>query len=370
MIIKDKKMDESEKLKLEEYVQELEKHRGRHTELVTIYVPAGYTLSNVVRQIEQEKSTASNIKSKNTRKAVLDALERIERQLKLIGRTPENGIAIFCGNISKTEGQEDIQIWTIEPPLPLNARLYRCDQTFVLEPLKEMLEAGELYGLLVIDRKDAAIGMIEGKQIKVLRKMTSGVPGKQKAGGQSSARFSRITEGLAKEFFRRVADAMKEIFFDMPKLKGILVGGPVPTKEEFLEEGNLVTALKEKVIAVKDIGYADEHGLKLLVEASSEEIAEQEIIKEKKLLEKFFTILAKNPSKASYGLSEVKRALKQGAVDTLILSKKLVKEHIIELTKMAEQISAKTEIVSTETPEGEQFFSISKGAGAILRFAI
>ena len=72
------------------------------------------------------------------------------------------------------------------------------------------------------------------------------MPGKIKAGGQSAARFERITEGLAKEFFKRVAENMKEIFFNMPRLKGILVGGPIPTKEEFLELGELVTKLKEK----------------------------------------------------------------------------------------------------------------------------
>lgn len=363
-------MQESEKIKLESFIEEVGKHKGRHTELVTVYVPAGYNLNNVTRQIEQEKSTASNIKSKNTRKAVLDSLEKIERQLKLIGRTPENGLAVFAGNISETEGVEQIELWTIEPPMPLKARLYRCDQDFVLEPLKEMLEIGELYGLLVIDRKDATIGLLEGKQIKVLKKLSSGVPSKVRAGGQSAARFSRITEGLAKEFFRRVAEHMKEIFFDMPRLKGILVGGPMPTKDDFLEQGNLATALKEKVVAVKDLGYVDEHGLKLLVEASSEDLAEQEIIKEKKLLENFFNVLAKNPSKIAYGLAEVKNALKKGAVEILILSKKLEKEHIIEMTKMAEDIASKVEIVSVETPEGEQFYSITKGFGAILRFVI
>ncbi|MBI2047384.1 peptide chain release factor aRF-1 [Candidatus Pacearchaeota archaeon] len=363
-------MQESEKIKLESFIEDVGKHKGRHTELVTVYIPAGYNLNNVTRQIEQEKSTASNIKSKNTRKAVLDSLEKIERQLKLIGRTPENGLAVFAGNISETEGVEQIELWTIEPPMPLKARLYRCDQDFVLEPLKEMLEVGELYGLLVIDRKDATIGLLEGKQIKVLKKLTSGVPSKVRAGGQSSQRFARITEGLAKEFFRRVAEHMKEIFFDMPKLKGILVGGPMPTKDDFLEQGNLATTLKEKVVAVKDLGYVDEHGLKLLVEASSEDLAEQEIIKEKKLLEKFFNVLAKNPSRVAYGLSEVKNALQKGAVETLILSKKLAKEHIIEMTRMAGDIAAKVEIVSVETPEGEQFYSITKGFGAILRFVI
>ena len=93
---------------------------------------------------------------------------------------------------------------------------------------------------------------------------------------------------------------MKEKFFEMKNLKGILVGGPIPTKEEFLEEGQLVTALKNKVIAVKDIGYADEHGLKLLVEASQEDLAELEIMKEKKILEEFFNTLGREQIKAPW----------------------------------------------------------------------
>lgn len=354
---------------IDELLEELGKIRGRHTELVTVLIPAGANIYTIADQIAAEQSTADNIKSKTTRKNVMDALEMISRELKKYKKTPENGMAIFCGNVSDKEGQNDLRLWVIEPPQSLKTRLYRCDQTFVLEPLKEMREVQEVYGLLVMDRREATIGVLEGKQIKVLRKMTSGVPGKIKAGGQSAARFERITEGLAKEFFKRVANSMKEIFFDMPKLKGILVGGPVPTKEEFLEQGQLVTQLKEKVIAVKDIGNTDESGLEELVEISHDILSQQEIIKEKKLLEKFFETLGKNPEKAKYKLEDVRKALKYGAVSVLILSKKLDKKTALELKKEADNISAEVEIVSTETEEGEQFWNLG-GIGAILRFAI
>ena len=100
----------------------------------------------------------------------------------------------------------------------------------------------------------------------------------------SSQRYHRITEGLAKDFYRKIAEIVKKEFFDLKELKGILVGGPGPTKEDFLKEGNLVTALMNKVIAVKDIGYADEHGLDLLVDASQDVISKQEIYHEKNLL--------------------------------------------------------------------------------------
>ncbi len=361
-------MTDAKTLEFQELVEKITAYRGRHTELVSVLIPADYNVNMVVKQLEAEKSTASNIKSRTTRNNVIEALEKVIRELKLGPQKYENGIAIYCGNVSEVEGQVDIQFFAINPIQPLKTRMYRCDQTFITDPLREMTEIQEVYGLLVIDRKEAAIGLLEGTQIKLLHKMTSGVPGKIKAGGQSSQRFHRITEGMAKEFFRRVAESMKSYLFDLPKLKGILIGGPIPTKEEFIQEGELATALKNKIIAVKDIGYADEHGLKLLVESAQEELSQQEITKEKKLLERFFNTLGKNPDKAAYGYSNVKKMLENGAVDTLILSKKLPKPIMGELSQLAGQMGTEIEIVSDETGEGEQFLNLS-GIGALLRYA-
>ena len=333
-------------------------------------IPACFSKDTVVRQLEAERSTAENIKSKQTRSAVIDSLDTIIRELKNVKLTPPNGLAAFAGNVSEKEGAQDIQSWLYEPPKPLNVRLYRCDQVFITEPLKEMLAIEEIYGILAIDRQQATIGMLEGKQIKVLRTFTSGVPSKIRAGGQSSQRFHRITEGLAKEFFRRVADGMKEVFFDMPKLKGILVGGPIPTKEEFLETGELVTKLKEKVIAIKDVGYVDEHGLKLIVESSQEDIANQELIKEKNMVNKFFETVGKSKEKATYGEDKVKLALQRGAAGIILISKALPKDKIAEYEKAAENIGAEVQIITTESPEGEQFLNLTKGVGVILRFAL
>jgi len=307
------------KIELEELLEELEKIRGSHTELISVYIPSGQNINVVAKQIEEEKGTASNIKSKTTRKNVIDALESISRELKKYKKTPENGLVIFCGNVSEKEGQQDIKLWVLEPPEPLKVRLYRCDKEFVLEPLKEMLEVKEVYGLVVMDRKEATLGLLEGKQIKVLRKLTSGVPGKVRAGGQSSQRFHRITEGL--------------------------------TKEDFMKEGQLVAKLKEKVLGLKDIGNTDESGLTDLVEESKDLLEKQEIIHEKKLLEKFFELLGKG-KKAVYKKRDVEKALKYGAVETLILSKKIEKKVKEELAKKAENISAEVEIVSDETEEG------------------
>jgi len=57
-------------------IKELEKIKGRHTELVSVYIPAGYNLYEVINQLVEERSTAENIKSKSTRKNVVAALEK------------------------------------------------------------------------------------------------------------------------------------------------------------------------------------------------------------------------------------------------------------------------------------------------------
>lgn len=362
-------MEEQERIKLKELMMELEGYRGRHTELVTIYAPAGSNINQIATQIMSEQSTAQNIKSKTTKNNVIDALERILRHLKLYKKIPDNGLALFCGNVSKTEGQTDIRIWAVEPPQPLKVRFYRCDQIFVLDPLKEMLEVSEVYGLIVVDRKEASFGVLEGKNIKLIRHITSGLPGKFKAGGQSSQRFERLREELAKEFYRRISDNVREIYFDMPKLKFILVGGPGPTKEDWLDDGELISTLKRKVLAVKDVGYADEHGLKLLVEASQEELAKEEITKEKAILEKFFSALGKTPEKVAYREEAVKKALEAGAVSDLLISTSIDKKISFELEKAAVSIAADVHFISTETNEGIQFKNLS-GVGAILRFAV
>ena len=362
-------MAEITKQELRDMVGELEQYKGRATELVSVYIPAGQNIYTVADQLEAEKSTAKNIKSTGTRKNVGNALDKITRHLKEYKKTPVNGVGIFAGNISRIEGQEDLKLWSVEPPMPLKTRMYRCDKEFILDPLKEMLEVTEVFGLLVMDRKEATIGLLEGKGIAVIQKMTSGIPSKIRAGGQSSQRFHRITEGLTKEFYKRIAAEMKKNFFELPKLKGIIIGGPIPTKDEFIDGEYLPTKLREKVLGKVDIGDSSESGLRELVEKSDSLLLNHERGQEIKEVERLFQHLGEKPKKTALGEEKTRKALEFGAVETLYLSLKIGKPLIRELTQLAENIDAKIIIITTETTEGEQFFNLG-GIAAILRFEI
>jgi len=363
------KVSAKEKLKLKHIIKELEKHRGRHTELVSVYIPAGYDLNKIINHLQQEQGTASNIKSSSTRNNVINALERMVQHLKLFKHTPPNGLAVFSGNVAEREGQQEYKVWSLEPPVPLNIRIYRCDKEFVLDPIQQMMEHEDVFGMVVLDRRDATIALLKGKTIVPLQSTHSEVPGKIRAGGQSAPRFARLREGAIKDHYKKVADYMKNQFLYMKELKGILLGGPSTTTTDFLNKGYLTTDVRNKIIAVKDLSYTGDFGLQELLERSQDVLAEEEVAKEKVIMQKFFNLLATKAENVSYGEKHVKECLAMGAVETLILSEIVDEKLMDELDKEAQKYGTNIEVISTETREGVQLKEMG-GIAAILRYPV
>jgi peptide chain release factor subunit 1 len=355
--------------KLKKFLKELSVHKARHTEFVSVYVPEGYDITKIINHLLQEKGTAENIKSTGTRKNVKDALERMVQHLRLYKQTPLNGLAAFSGNIAEKEGTSDVQVWSIEPPLPLKMRLYRCDKEFVLDILTDMLDTKEMYGLVVLDRREADLAFLKGKIIIPLTRTGSNVPGKTRAGGQSSARFARLREGAAKEFYRRVAELMKAQFFGKEGLKGIILGGPGPTKYDFLDQGQLTNELKLKIIAIKDLSYTGDFGLEELVDKSQDVLATEAIADEKKIMQLFFTKLSKDATSVSYGFADTKAKLEIGAVDKLLVSEAVDEKIVDELDAKAKEMGTELVLISVDTREGAQLKEMG-GFAWILRYSV
>lgn len=358
-----------QKHELKKFIKELESHKAAHTEFVSVYIPQGYDLNKIINHLAQEQGTAMNIKSAATRKNVTDALERMIQHLKLFKQTPENGLAVFAGNVLAREGKTDVRVWSIEPPVPLRTRIYKCDKLFEIDLLKEIMEVKEVFGLVVLDTRDANLALLKGKTIIPLLQTHSHVPGKMKAGGQSAHRFEQNRELSRKDHLKKVADYMKDQFLMRENLKGIIVGGPGPIKYE-LVEGNFITGdVKKKILGIKDLSYTGDFGLQELLDRSEDILAKEEVVDEKKIMNQFFEKLARNPEIVSYGEQEVRKALLMGAVEVLLLSEQLDDTVIDELEDVAKQFSTEVKIISTETREGVQLRDIGKIA-AILRYKL
>ncbi len=402
-------MDSKLKYEFRRKLEELEKYKGRGTELITLYIPPDKNIADVSGQLRNELSQAQNIKSKQTRTHVIAGLEAILQRLKFYRKPPENGMVIISGVIDLGGGREKHITDIIEPPEPVPLYKYHCDSTFYLDPLRDMLVEKKVYGLIVLDRREAAIGVLKGKRIEPLAYATSNVPGKHRQGGQSSVRFERLREIAIHEFYKRIGEKANEALLPYREnLIGILLGGPSPTKEEFYEGGYLHHELQKKIIGLFDVSYTDESGLYELVEKASDALQELDIMREKRLMNRFLREVV-NDGSAAYGEDEVRKYLEMGAVDILLISEDLRHERvrfrcpvcgetmdltivensdkeffcekdsvkmeeierkdvILELAELAEQSGAKVEFISTDSEEGAMLKNAFGGIGAILRF--
>jgi peptide chain release factor subunit 1 len=294
----------------------------------------------------------------------------MSRELRNLKKTPPHGLAAFSGNVSTREGVQDIQFWSLEPEDDISVRVYKCGQGFYLDPLEDMLKHKEAYGIVLLDRREANVAILKGKSINTIHSFSSAVPGKYKAGGQSAARFARVRENLARAFYQKVADTVNTEFNpQVTPLKGILIGGPGPSKEEFYNENFLNQEIKDKVISVVDIGYVGEQGLHELVEKSQDILANQAIVKEKKAGERFFRVLGKTKDLATYGEEKVRKALDAGAVDLMLITSSIDENKIEELAKLVENQSGDWIILDKDGRDGKTLDGLG-GIGAILRYKL
>jgi peptide chain release factor subunit 1 len=407
-----------ELFRLKKTLNTLATKEGRGTELVSVYVPPGKQISDVLNMLRDEYGTASNIKSTTTRKNVMDAIVKVQQRLKLFREPPEKGLVIFCGAIPQNgPGSERIETYVIDPPEPINIYLYRCDARFHTEYLQEMLREKETYGILLIDASDATLATLQGRRLEIVRRLTSGVPGKTRAGGQSARRYERLREMRLQEYFTRVGQHVDEAFLPIENLRGLILGGPGPTKYDFEKGDYLNYTLKDKIIDVIDTSYVEEQGVKEIVDKAPEIMRKIRYIEEKKLMQQFLYEIGHDTGLVTYGEEDVRRALESGAVRTLLLSDELdiarvtlkcnacgyqeqrtfksqmlsslqqdlsgkscpkckapalgvaeTQDLVDNLAQLAEYTNAEVEVISGETEEGQMLKNSFGGIAAILRF--
>ncbi|MEM1945034.1 MAG: peptide chain release factor aRF-1 [Nitrososphaerota archaeon] len=304
-------------------LESIEKLQGRGTELVTLYIPPDRPISDVINYLRQEYSTASNIKSKQTRKNVQDAIESAIQRLKLFDKPGPTGLVIFSGAIPQNGPQtEKVEVYHLIPPEPITTFLYRCDSRFHVEGLKELLKEKAVYGVIAIDNEEAAVAVVKGRNISQLKTYTSGVPGKHHAGGQSARRFERLREMTLNEYYKRIGDKANELFLQYPGIKGVIIAGPGPTKEEFAQGEYLHYTLRDKIHLV-DTSYSGESGVREAVAKSADYLREIRMVEEQKLIQRLMSEVSREDSGAVYGEKQVREALSKNMVELLLISEGL-----------------------------------------------
>jgi peptide chain release factor subunit 1 len=253
--------------------------------------------------------------------------------------------------------------------------------------------------------------------MEVLQQMSSGIPGKHRAGGQSARRFERIREQAMNDYFHRIGRHSYELLSKISGLKGIIVGGPGPTKYDFTEGDYLNYMLKEKILATIDTSYVGEQGVNEIIAKSQDVLKGVRYLEEKKLVQKFLYEIGHDTGLGVYGETQVRKYLNSGVVDLLLVSEKMnilhiytkckncgavddalipqagfvkfeqdlmasackkcnsaalavdeTKDLVDELIDIAEKANANVAVISTETDEGVMLKDSFGGIAAILRY--
>ncbi len=220
----------------------------------------------------------------------------------------------------------------------------------------------------------------------------------------SARRYERLIEESIELYYKRVGEYMDRYYVN--SVKGVIIGGPGPTKENFVKMSPFNYQIK--VLGVVDTGYTEETGLRELMGKSGDIIGEQEAVKERQIIERFMHEVVSG-TMAIYGEGPVREALAINKAKELLISEGLkwkrygavcnsckeekqinVKEGgekpsacakcggqlsivsavdlIDDLIALAEKGSIKVEIISNDTSEGAQFLQSFYGIGAFVRY--
>ena len=208
----------------------------------------------------------------------------------------------------------------IDPTKDLRQYLYRCDDHFHVDILRDMLRDDTAIGFLAIDAKDAGWGLLRGDSIEELDHTGSGVAGKHRQGGQSAKRFQKLREMELTYYFNRVAAMTREYFIDIHPVRGLIVSGPGPTKDEFVNGSYLEYRLQNMILATIDSSYSGREGVREAFEKSGDILSDFRLVEEKKLVDRLFREISTGSGLGSYGLREVLSHIQNNAAQTVLVT--------------------------------------------------
>jgi protein pelota len=198
----------------------------------------------------------------------------------------------------------------------------------------------------------------------------------RQSGVQEIARIS--SKGTGK-IYKRDGNAKKEFYQEtLIKLKGLMQGptplillGPGFAKEEFY---NFAKDSDPELFSNSVIQGTGQDGMAGICEALKEGIAPKilhntRMAYETKIVEEMLSEISKE-GKYAYGLKEVENALLAGAVRTLLVTDKLVREKKAdELLRSASERNSEIAIINESQDPGKKLEALG-GVGAILRYKI
>ncbi len=216
----------------------------------------------------------------------------------------------------------------------------------------------------VLDDEQANIALLGAAGIKYLSKVNLRLAKK------------RIKEKREKPFDELAKDLVSADKQENPGI--IVIASPLFWKDEFLKViGEKASTLKKK-IKLENVSTGSRRGVEELLKskALNDAIKQGRLQKETKLVDKLLKEIAKDEL-AVYGIRDVKKASKQGAVEILLVTDKNIEkarqdnryEDLENLLEQVEQNKGEIHIIGVDHEAGKKLQGLG-GISAILRFRI
>lgn len=347
--------------------------KGDGTSLISIIIPPKELLCRTTKMLVDEYGTATNIKSRVNRLSVLSAITSAQAKLKTYTKAPENGLALFVGEILMENNKVKKVAYGIEPVKPVNTSLYKCDSRFHVQALLDLFEDDSKYGFIVIDGHGSLFSTLQGNVQTILQSFNVDLPKKHGRGGQSSVRFARLRVERRNAYVKKVSEVCTSLFLtnSIPNVEGIILAGHSDLKNELLP----LIDQRLTVIKAVDTNYGGRNGLNQAIELSEDVLRDVRFSKEKKVLQTFFSQLNTNSGMVCYGFTATISLLEAGAIESLIVFENLDCEYKDELfidwiAENYKNYGCSLIFVSDKSGEGTQFVEGFGGLGGILRYKI
>ena len=157
--------------------------------------------------------------------------------LKRIGSIPDNGV-IYCFGID----EHDIEIFEgIVPPNPVDKFYYKCDRYFHLEQYDKLFEQKPMGYVIFIDGNECIIYQFNGIWTR-LKYFDALLVKRQRKGGQSSVRFSRLAEESRMHYITHIVDEVNAFITDTKSINYVFGGEEL--KNMFLSNSDLKPKFK------------------------------------------------------------------------------------------------------------------------------
>jgi len=226
-----------------------------------------------------------------------------------------------------------------------------------LNRIKEAVEETKRPTLtfLSIDYDEATFALLRQYGVENIGAITSHISGKQ----------YKTDKNEKNNFYSKVLTTLEQI-----KKGPVIILGPGFAKEEFYSfvKEKKLELLKDS--AVMGTGNAGMNGIHEVLKKGVTKIVENtRVAVETKIVESLFEEIAKNGNFA-YGFDEVENALDAGAIETLLVTDKLVRTKKADgLLEKAKKTKSKFIIISTVHESGKKLEGLG-GVAALLRYKI